>query len=316
MTNWRVLITCPPLVADIETHRQEFAEHHIDIEVVDVVQQLTEEQLKALLPDMDGIIVGDDPLTGDVLRDAPRLKVISKWGVGVDNIDLAAAEELGMRVTNTPRAFGAEVADVVLGYLILLARQLHRVDAGVRSGQWPKPQGSSLAGRTLGIIGLGDIGRALAVRASAAGMRVAGTDVSRDAEEAAVRSGVLRVPFDELLRTADVVSLNCPLTSENRHMLGAEAFGSMKRGVWIVNTARGQLIDEAALIAALERGQVAAAALDVFEVEPLPMASPLRDFPQVILGSHNSSNTEEAVSRTTKAAIANLVAGLQAGLVG
>lgn len=310
MSVWRVLITSPQLQHTIEAHRQRLIDHEIDAELPPVVQQLSEEELIALLPGVDGIIVGDDPLTRAVLLHADQLKVISKWGVGVDNIDLAAAEEVGIRVTNTPGMFGDEVADVVIGYLILLARHLHYVDRGVRDGQWPKPEGVSLAGRTIGIVGLGQIGQAVAKRALATGMEVIGTDVSSESAAVAQRSGVKIVDLPELFRHADVVSLNCPLTVENRHMVSEATLATMKHGAWIINTARGGLIHEDALIAALVSGRIGAAALDVFEIEPLPASSPLRQISQVILGSHNGSNTADAVHRTSVRAIDNLIAGL------
>lgn len=275
-----------------------------------VVQQLSEDELIALLPGIDGVVVGDDPITERVLDAGDRLQVVSKWGVGIDNIDLAAARERGVKVTNTPNVFGGEVADVVIGYLILLARQLHLVDGAVRGGQWFKPQGLSLAGRTLGVVGLGDIGRSVVKRAVAMEMRVLGAEVLADRAAAARTFGADVVPMPVLLQESDVISLNCPLTPENRHMIDAAALTSMKTGAWVINTARGGLIDEEALAVALDEGRLAGAALDVFETEPLPADSPLRRLDNVILGSHNSSNTAEAVYRTSVRAIDNLLAGL------
>jgi D-3-phosphoglycerate dehydrogenase / 2-oxoglutarate reductase len=311
VTTFRVLITCPQLQRTIDDHRATFAAAGVEISVPPVVQQLTEAELIELLPEMDGIIVGDDPLTAGVLAQAPRLRIISKWGVGIDNIDLRAASERGIAVANTPGMFGDEVADVVIGYLILPARQLDRIAAGVRAGGWPKVEGVSLSGRTLGIIGLGAIGRAVAVRGKALGMVVLGSEVLEVNAAAAERLGVIIVDREALIRRADVISLNCPLTAENRHMLDASALETAKRGAWIINTARGPLIDETALAAALHSGQIGAAALDVFEVEPLPLDSPLREFDNIVLGSHNASNTAEAVARTSARAIENLLRGLQ-----
>lgn len=311
MSRWRVLITGPQLQRTIDAHRELLIEHEIDAELPPVIQALSEDELITALPGVHGIVAGDDPLTRAVLQTADQLKVISKWGVGTDNIDLAAASELGIRVMNTPGMFGDEVADVVIGYLILLARQLHRVDGEVRQGQWPKPEGVSLAGRTLGVVGLGHIGQAVAKRALAMGMEVMGADVSAESAAVAQRSGVAIVDLPELLRRADVVSLNCPLTAENRHMLDASALATMKAGAWIINTARGALIDEDALASALLSGRIGAAALDVFETEPLPASSPLRRVDQVILGAHNGSNTAEAVHRTSVLALNNLIAGLE-----
>lgn len=311
MNRARVLVTCPQLQRTIEEHRARLEGDGIEIVIPrDVQQQLSEEELIDLLPGSDGIIAGDDPLTAEVLAHADRLRVISKWGVGIDNIDLGAAARLGIRVANTPGMFGDEVADVVIGYLILMARQLHRVDTLAKSGEWPKVEGVSLAGRTMGIVGLGAIGRAVAKRAISMGMTVMGTDIDETNAAAGAALGVRLASFEELLSQVDVLTLNCPLTADNRHMINAATLGTMRRGAWIINTARGPLIDEAALVAALASGGVGAAALDVFEVEPLPADSALREFENVILGSHNSSNTAEAVRRTNLHAIQNLVDGL------
>jgi D-3-phosphoglycerate dehydrogenase len=306
----RVLVTCPQLQRTIDEHRSTFAAAAIEVLLPPVVQQLSEAELIEHLRDADGIIVGDDPLTEAVLERATRLRTISKWGVGIDNVDVAAAARLGIRVTNTPGMFGNEVADVVIGYLIMLSRQLHRVDDRVRRGEWAKIEGVSLAGRTLGIIGLGAIGQAVGRRGIALGMTVIGSEVFEPNAVAAESLGVAVMPQKRLLRECDVLSLNCPLTVENRRMIDADALASMRRGAWIVNTARGPLVDEIALVEALRSGQIGAAALDVFEVEPLPADSPLRTFDNVILGAHNSSNTAEAVRRTSVQAIENLIQGL------
>ena len=310
MSGWRVLITCPQLQRTIDAHAARFTEHDIELLIPPVVQQMTEDELVTLAPGIDGMVVGDDPITERVLEAGDRLRVVSKWGVGIDNINLAAARERGITVSNTPAMFGAEVADVVIGYLILLARRLHAVDNAVRGGHWFKPEGLSLAGRTMGVIGLGDIGRSVVKRAAAMEMRVLGAEMLADRAEAATKLGAEVVTQQQLLRESDAVSLNCPLTPENRHMIDAAALASMKRGAWIINTARGGLIDEPALTNALQQGHLAGAALDVFETEPLPAESPLRHLDHVILGSHNSSNTAEAVHRTSVRAIDNLLAGL------
>lgn len=310
MTTARVLISCPQLQRTIEEHREWLTREGIEVLLPPVLQQLSEAELMELLPSVDGMIAGDDPLTANVLAGADRLRVISKWGVGVDNIDVRAADEMGIRVTNTPGMFGDEVADVVIGYLILLARQLHRIDDRVRSGEWTKIEGVSLAGRTLGIVGLGAIGQAVARRAIAMRMQVIGSEIIDTNAAAASQMGVRILERADLFREADVVSLNCPLTEDNYHMIDAAALLTMRRGAWIINTARGPLIDEAALAEALTTGQIGATALDVFETEPLPSQSPLRRFGNVILGAHNSSNTAEAVRRTSLRAIENLLQGL------
>jgi phosphoglycerate dehydrogenase-like enzyme len=306
----RVLVTCPPMQRTAHDWLDEFSSRGIEVELPAVVQQLTREELKGLLPAFDGMIAGDDPLDREVLTVAPRLRVISRWGVGMDNVDIDAARDLGIRVTNTPAVFADEVADVVLGYLLMLSRRLHLIDQGVRTGSWPKLEGISLRDRTLGIVGLGAIGREVARRGISVGMRVVGYDANPHAQAIAGENGVEALEFEALLALADVVSLNCPLTESNRHMISSAALASMRPGAFLINTARGPLVDETALSKALASGRLGGAALDVFEEEPLPSSSPLRAYENVILGAHNASNTAEAVKRTNERAIANLLEAL------
>jgi D-3-phosphoglycerate dehydrogenase len=192
----------------------------------------------------------------------------------------------------------------------MLARQLHRLDREVRQGGWTKIQGVSLQGKVLGVIGVGSIGRALVRRAVAIGMSVVGYDIASIPISFVKETGISCVKLEELLRVSDFISLNCTLTPESYHLLGTNEFALMKTGVYIVNTARGSLINEEALVQALREGKVAGAALDVFEQEPLPSNSPLREFDNCIFGTHNSSNTYEAVARTNRLAIQKLLDGL------
>ena len=273
-------------------------------------QHLDEADLLRILPGCVGIIAGDDRLTARVIDGAPGLRAISKWGVGMDAIDVQHANRRGIAVTNTPGMFDDEVADVALGYLILLARQLHRVDADVRQGCWSKPAGRSLAGMTVGVVGLGGIGSAFVRRALVLGMTVVACDPASEARHRAGRLGIDLVGLDELVMGADVVSLMAPLTASTRHLLNADLLSRMRPGSWIVNTARGPLIDQEALVGALRAGHIAAAALDVFEDEPLPREHPLTTMANVVLGSHNGSNTHEANLRTSHAAARNLLRSL------
>ncbi|MCX6022237.1 MAG: phosphoglycerate dehydrogenase [Chloroflexi bacterium] len=314
----RVLILCPQLQVTLDRYRGLFEERGVDLDVPPVVQGMKAAELLAIIDRYDGVIAGDDEFSAAVLEKgaAARLKVVSKWGVGVDAIDLEAAGRLGLPVTNTPNVFGDEVADVVVGYLVLLARQLHKLDAAVRAGVWLKIPGMSLRGKTLGVIGVGSIGQAVVRRGLAMGMNVVGYDLRVPEGIEQQLPGLRIAPFDEVIAGADFITLNCNLTPENRHMLAAPQFAMMKDGVRIINTSRGPLIHEAALVEALRSGKVAGAALDVFEEEPLPAESPLRGFDQCIFGTHNSSNTLDAVLRVNERAIANLLEklGLGAGL--
>ncbi|MEG4857836.1 phosphoglycerate dehydrogenase [Microcoleus sp. K1-B6] len=306
----KVLVTCPHLQKTIDLYRDKLAEKGIELEVPPVVQQLSEAELLEIIDRFDGVIAGDDPFTGQVLEKGKRLKIVAKWGIGVDAIDLAAAARLGILVKNTPDVFADEVGDVALGYIILLARQLHKMDQSVRAGGWQQIPGITLRGKTLGVIGVGSIGRAIVRRGVAVGMSVLGYDVQEIPESVQAELGVQSVGLEELLQRADFITLSCNLTSENYHLLSDDEFELMKLGVYVVNVARGPLIDESALVAALDSGKVAGAALDVLEVEPLPIESPLRQFDQCIFGTHNGSHTQDAVLRVNELAINNLLLGL------
>lgn len=310
MSDLAVLVTCPPMQRTAADWKGRFEALGIEVDMPPVIQQLTPADLLTLLPRFDGMIAGDDPLTAEVLENATRLRVVSKWGIGLDSIDLPTAERLGIRVTNTPDSFGDEVADVVIGYMVMLARRLHRIDRSVREGEWEKRQGISLAGRTLGIVGLGSIGRAVAVRGIAMGMHVIGHEIFEPNARRAAELGVQPVDLETLIADSDLVSLHCPLTDQNRHMIDAARLSRMRPGAFLLNTARGPLIDEAALIEALESGHLGGAALDVFEEEPLPTSSPLTRLENVVLGSHNASNTREAVARVNGLAIDNVLKGM------
>ncbi len=310
---WRVLITCPPMLLTLAECQARFTTENLEIVAPKVVQQLSEAELCEIISNFDGVIAGDDPFTAKVLEKGRqgRLRVLAKWGIGVDAIDLVAAQRLGIHTSNTPNVFGDEVADVALGYTILLARRLHQIDAAIRQGQWLKVQGTSLRGKVAGVVGVGSIGKAIARRFNTLGMQVLGYDVYPIDPAFCQETGLHQVALDDLLCQVDCVVLSCSLNSNNYHLLNEQAFSSMKNGVWIVNVARGPLIDEKALVSSLETGKVGGAALDVFESEPLALGHPLLNYPQVIVGSHNSSNTREAVLRVNQLAIDNLVRGLR-----
>jgi len=302
----KVLVTCPPMLGLLQEFIPQAREQGFELVPAQVTQTLSEDELMVLLPGFDGWIIGDDPATRRVFEAgrAGRLKAAVKWGIGVDNVDFAACKDLGIPIINTPQMFGAEVADVALALLIGLARQLFTIDRGVRAGQWPKPPGMSLAGKKVALVGFGDIGRALAKRLLACDMHVTAYDPGIAGDGGL--SGVQRATWPERVEEADFLAFTCSLNAKNRHMLNAEVLARCKPGVQVVNVARGPLIDEAALVQALQTGHVQAAALDVFEIEPLPAASPLRAMPQNIYGSHNGSNTRDAVRRASHQAMAQL----------
>lgn len=306
----KVLVTCPPMLGLIDEFIPAFAERGITVTAPEVVQTLSVTELVKLLPEHDGWIIGDDPANKDVFAAgrAGRLRAAVKWGVGVDNVDFSACEDLGISVTHTPGMFGAEVADVAMGYVIALARETFGIDQGVREGGWPKPRGISLAGKVVALIGYGDIGRNTAQRLLAAGMRVIVYDPAVQVSQESAAISQARWP--ERIEEVDFVVLTCSLTPASFHLINADVLSTVRRGVRIVNVGRGAVIDEGALIEALQSGQVHSAALDVFEHEPLPSSSYLRLHPKCVLGSHNASNTYDAVVRTSCLAMDKLFAFL------
>ncbi|MGI3170747.1 phosphoglycerate dehydrogenase [Pseudooceanicola sp. C21-150M6] len=258
----------------------------------EVNQFMDEAQCLSFAGEIDGWLAGDDRITRQVIEASlPRLKVISKWGTGIDSIDLAAAKDLGVPVCNSPGAFRDAVSEYAVGLLLVATRRLARTDRTIREGGWPKGRFPGMAGRTMGVIGYGAIGQGVGQRARGLGMTV----IAHDPHMSDAPDGTAMVPLDSLMKTADVITLCCNQTAENYHLINAQSLAGMKDGVILCNVARGGLIDESALIEALHSGKVAAAALDVFEVEPLPAESPLRSFENVALSSHNANSTVEAI---------------------
>lgn len=294
--------------------KDSFADHftQLDMDPVfeDVVQTLTEDQLIARLPSYDGWIIGDDPASRRVLAAgrAGNLRAAVKWGVGIDNVDFDACRDLGIAISHTPGMFGREVADIALGYIIGLARHTYRIDREIREKQWPKYRGSSLFGKRVGLVGFGDIGSRLFERLEVVGCSVTIYDPYAKTEGVNLENHKVE-KWPNAVESCDFLVLTCALTNENRGMLSEEVFATCTRGIRIVNVSRGGLIDQAALVRALKSGQVAAAALDVFDQEP-PTNDELLAMPDCIFGSHNASNTEEAVLRTSYRAIDQLAEGL------
>jgi D-3-phosphoglycerate dehydrogenase len=289
-----------------QLHRFKPSFHAKGVEVIvpqNFVQQLSEEELIQILPDFEGWIIGDDPVTRRVLEAGKRgkLRGAVRWGIGVDNVDLQAVKDLNIPFSNTPYMFGGEVADLAVAYVIALARYTHLIDREVKAGHWAKPAGISLAGKTVALIGFGDIGKNIAKRLSAMDMVLNIYDPYAKDKERYDNYNFFNFP--EKLEEADFVILACALTPENKHLINVYSLANMKDEVRVVNVSRGGLIDEKALVEALKSKKVHSAALDVFEVEPLPMDSPLRQFDNIIFGSHNGSNTIDGVIRASRKAM-------------
>lgn len=306
-----VLISAPYLIPSIERFLPVLRHFGLEVMVAEVHERLSEEELLRYAGQFDGALCGDDRFTERVMQAClPRLKVISKWGTGIDSIDRAAAQRLGIRVCNTPNAFTLPVSDSVLGYILAFARQLPWMDRAVKGGVWAKLPGRSLSECTLGVIGVGNIGKAVLRRARAFGMKLLGNDIVPIAPDFIAENGVEMTSLEDLLRRADFVSVNCDLNPTSYHIINAKTLGWMKPTAVLINTARGPLVDEPALVAALQGGQIAGAALDVFEVEPLPEDSPLRQMDNVLLAAHNSNASPAAWERVHWNTIRNLLDGL------
>lgn len=306
MSETKVLVTCPPMLGIMDSLMPRFSGAGVEVHCPEVIQTLSEEALLSLVPQFDGWIIGDDPATARVFEAGRKgnLRAAVKWGIGVDNVDFQAARDNGIAVKNTPFMFGREVADLAMSYVTALARETFLIDREVRAGRWPKPRGISLKDKIVGLVGYGDIGKNIARRALAAEMRVIVYDPA--VPIGGIADGCVAAAWPERLSECDFIVLACSLTPKSRHILNTNALSAAKRGVRVVNVARGPLIDEEALIEALQSGKVRSAALDVMEVEPLPMGSPLRAFERCIFGSHNGSNTTEAVHAASERAIALL----------
>jgi D-3-phosphoglycerate dehydrogenase / 2-oxoglutarate reductase len=299
----KILVTCPPMLGMINLFTPLFEKHGIEVTSPKVVQTLLVEELIELVPQHDGWIIGDDPATRAVFEAGKqgKLKAAVKWGIGVDNVDFAACKDLDIPIINTPDMFGAEVADIAMGYVIALARETFQIDRNIRDGQWLKPRGISLSGKSVALVGYGDIGKNTAKRLLASGMKVIAYDPFASNENNV--SGVQHEKWPHRIEEADFIVVTCSLTESSKHMVNKELLEKAKDGVRIVNVGRGPIIDEVALESALMSEKVYSAALDVFEVEPLPMNSYLRTHPRCVFGSHNASNTSDAVMSTSKIAI-------------
>lgn len=309
---WRVMVSTPNALPVLEEYRARLGAAGCEVVVPPVRERLSEAELLPLVGDLDGMICGDDQVTERVLAAAPRLKVIAKWGTGIDSIDTAAAARRGIPVRNTPGAFTEPVADTVMAYLLAFARRPHELDRRVRAGEWPKPPLYALGEKTLGLLGTGAIGRAVARRARAFGMRVLGFDVAPPPADVLAATGIEMASKEEVLAEAHFVSLHTTLGPSTFHLVDDKALATMKPTAVLVNTARGKLVDEDALIRALQERRLAGAALDVFEVEPLPADSPLRRMDNVLLGAHHANASPAAARRVHDATIQNLLEGLRA----
>ena len=256
---------------------------------------LTSKEVAELLPGVDGYIAGLDTIDAAALEKADRLKVISRYGVGYDKVDLETSKKKNIIVTNTPGANAVSVAELALGLMLALARQIPEAMNAIRQGEWPRFYGTTLEGKTIGILGLGAIGKQLARRLAGFDCRILAYDPFADAEYAKAHQIEL-VEQDELLAQSDIVSLHLPVLEETKDMVNKDFLSKMKKGSYLINAARGELVNEKDLIAALQSGHLKGAGLDAFREEPPDPSNPLLALPQVIAVPHLGAQTDGATS--------------------
>jgi D-3-phosphoglycerate dehydrogenase len=306
-----VLFTAPYMIPFVDRFKPVFDKYSIELIIPAVQERMEEDDLLKYAGQFDGAICGDDRYTARVIEAcAPRLKVISKWGTGIDSIDAEACSRYGIKIGRTPNAFTTAVADTVLGYLLAFARRHPWMDREMKSGKWEKIPGKTLSECTLGVVGVGNIGKAVTRRARAFGMKVYGNDIVEIDHVFITETGIEMTDLRSLLSNSDFVSINCDLNPTSYHLMNAETFAMMKPTAVLINTARGPIVDETSLIEALQAGRLAGAALDVFEHEPLPPDHPLTKMDNVLLAPHNANSSPAAWERVHANTIRNLLEGL------
>ena len=306
-----ILLTAPYMIPFVDRFRPVFEKYNLELIVPSVQERMEEADLLHYAGQFDGAICGDDRYTLRVIEAcSPRLKVISKWGTGIDSIDAEACSRYSIKIGRTLNAFTTPVADTVLGYMLAFARRQPWMDREMKSGQWEKIPGKTLSECTLGVIGVGNIGKAVTRRARAFGMKVYGTDIVDIDHVFVNETGIEMTDLQSLLSNSDFVSINCDLNSTSFHLMNSDTFALMKPTAVLINTARGPLVDEQSLIEVLQAKHLAGAALDVFEHEPLPLDSPLLQMDNILLAPHNSNSSPAAWERVHWNTIKNLLDGL------
>jgi len=303
MQKKKILITCPPMINRIDKYNYLFEKYDLEYVIPELVQTLPEDELIDILPQYDGWIIGDDIANETVLTAGKngKLKACVKWGVGTDNIDFDVCEKLGIPVSNTPNMFGNEVADIAIGYLIGLARDTFYINDKVKDGFWPKPCGMSLSNKKVAVIGFGDIGKNICKRLQGFDINVFVSDPAFTQEDSMY--GVTITDLNTALTRADFIIVACSLNKHTFHLLNYENIKLSNKNVRIINVSRGSVIKESDIVKLLDSGHIYGVAFDVFEEEPVSLSNPLFNYNTNIFGTHNSSNTSEAVDRTSIKAI-------------
>lgn len=275
-------------------------DYSFEVDWFPVEERLGEKDLLPIIAKYDGILCGDDRITGEVIAAAKNLKAIVKWGTGIDSIDKESAEARGVKVLRTPNAFTEPVSETTIGLMLNEARGLVRNDRVVKSGGWDKPRGHMLREKVIGIIGFGDIGRAVAEKLALFGSRVLVNDIKEISAEVLESYGVSFASKDEIYKSCDIITLHTDLNPTSKHLLNKDSFSIMEKRPYIINTARGPLIKEGDLIFALNGGLISGVGIDVFENEPLPVDNPLRSLDSVMASCHNANSSSLCWDRVHK----------------
>jgi D-3-phosphoglycerate dehydrogenase len=301
-----VLITAPPFVNNKELFLDALKSANMNPIWIESEQVVQESKILEVIAGVDAWILGDDGCTKKILDTGAngRLKAVVKWGIGTDNIDFHSLKSNCLKFSNTPNMFGNEVADLALGFLVALSRRIIPINSAIKNGEWLKLAGQSLAGKRIGIVGYGDIGKQIARRVDVMGMYALVYEIKPESFSNEDTIRFLTWPME--IETLDFLVFACPLNQQNVKMLNRNILKTMKSGGYVINVSRGGLIDELALIDALKNNEIAGAALDVFLNEPIDQDSPFLSFDNVILSSHNASNTIEAVTRTSLTTISKV----------
>ena len=306
-----ILFTAPYMIPFVDHFKPVFDKYDIELIVPEVRERMEEDDILKYAGQFDGTICGDDRYTLRVIQAcSPRLKIISKWGTGIDSIDAEACSRYSISIGRTLNAFTTPVADSILAYMLAFARRQLWMDKEMKNGNWEKIPGKALSECVLGIVGIGNIGKAVTRRARAFGMKVYGNDIMDIDHVFISETGIEMTTLQSLLSNSDFVSINCDLNPTSHHLMNVNTFALMKPNAVLINTARGPIVHEKSLIEALQAERLAGAALDVFEMEPLPLDSPLMKMDNVMLAPHNTNSSPAAWERVHWNTIRNLVEGL------
>ncbi len=307
----KVLMTAPYMAPFMDRFRPILKKFGVDTIEPEVNERMEAEEILAYAGQFEGTICGDDRYTREVIQACvPTLKVISKWGTGIDSIDQQAAAEMGVKVLNTLNAFTVPVSESVLAYMLAFARRQPWMDRAMKAGEWKKIPGHTLSESTLGVIGVGNIGKGVMRRARAFGMKLLGNDIVEIAPDFVIENGVEMTSLHDLLERADYIAICCSLNDSSYHLINAETLSHVKPSAVLINTSRGPVVEEPALVAALQAGKLRGAALDVFEEEPLPLSSPLLVMDNVMLAPHNTNSSPYFWERIHWNTLRNVLLGL------